>query len=269
MNLFAKARLRFSERQQARREEVEKRQAFAFALGNFAWREATDDSIAALLELRSRADFDAKDLMALQTGAVARMVNDAISDDVLDSHEEDRVMTVVKGLGLTQRVIEQDPGLWTHLIVARINDGRLPELAPEMVNIRLKPGEMAHASVSAALLKEVAVKEWRGRSQGVSFRVTKGVRYRVGASRGRLVTVGSQVVTDDVGPLYVTSTRCVFTGRRRALEFDYKKLLDVHLYTDGLGLAVSNRQATSTFRISGASGEVIAAIINGAAQKLA
>ena len=35
---------------------------------------------------------------------------------------------------------------------------------------------------SAALMKEVAVREWRGASQGVSFRVAKGVRYRVGSS---------------------------------------------------------------------------------------
>src|SRR6478672_1723861 len=50
---------------------------------------------------------------------------------------------------------------------------------------------------NAELLKSVAVHEFRAGSQGFSFRIMKGVTYRVGATRGHMVTVGSELQTID------------------------------------------------------------------------
>ena len=37
---------------------------------------------------------------------------------------------------------------------------------------------------NAHLMKEVVDREWQGRSSGFSFRIAKGVRYRVGSRAG-------------------------------------------------------------------------------------
>ena len=56
-----------------------------------------------------------------------------------------------------------------------------------------KKGEVVHFETAAGLTKEVTLREFRGGSQGVSFRIAKGVRYRVGSMRGHMVTVGTQI----------------------------------------------------------------------------
>ena len=88
-----------------------------------------------------------------------------------------------------------------------------------------KRGEIVHLETPAALMHEVAVREWRGGSQGVSFRVAKGVRYHVGSTRGHLVTVGTQLQNADTGVLSVTNRGAAFLGRRKTVDMPYTKLM--------------------------------------------
>ena len=111
-------------------------------------------------------------------------------------------------------------------------------------------------------------REYHGRYAGFSFRVAKGVRFHTGQTRGHSVVVGSQMDVTDIEQLTVTFERTVFLGSKRSLEFAYPRQLDIHVYSDGIRLAVSNRQAPSIFQLEGSS-ELLAAIINAAAQKVA
>lgn len=113
----------------------------------------------------------------------------------------------------------------------------------------LKAGEAALWDEPAELLKEVADREWRGRSSGVSVPIGLGMRYRVGQSRGHMVTVGTHWTSADTGVLTITDQRVVYHGTRKTLEFPYKKLATVNVYSDALTLGVTTRQATSTLRM--------------------
>lgn len=161
---------------------------------------------------------------------------------------------------LASNLANDFPELLDRFVVACVNDGRIPTLAPEDCPLPLKRGEIAHAVVAAELLKEVVDREWQGRSSGVSFRIVRGVRYHVGSSRGRSVVVGSHIEVADRGPLIITSQRAVFQGSRRSLEFAYPKLLDITPYSDGVRLAVSNRQSSSILRIARGSQSAVATI---------
>jgi hypothetical protein len=114
-------------------------------------------------------------------------------------------------------------------------------------------------------MKEVAVHEWRGGSQGVSFRVAKGVRYRVGATRGHLVTVGTELQIADQGILSITSKRVAYLGDRKTVDMPYTRLMGMNLYSDGIQFSLSNRQTAPLFRIS-MSTDVLGALINAAMQ---
>jgi hypothetical protein len=58
----------------------------------------------------------------------------------------------------------------------------------------LKRGEVDHYETRAELLKEVALREYRGGYSGFSIPLGKtGIRYRTGGTRGRMVTVGTQI----------------------------------------------------------------------------
>ena len=82
----------------------------------------------------------------------------------------------------------------------------------EDVALNLKTGEVAFLQGDGAMLIEPRrlPGTWEGRSQGVSFRVAKGVRYRVGANKGHFVQ-GEEVPTPiDTGVVTITNLRVVF-----------------------------------------------------------
>lgn len=184
-----------------------------------------------------------------------------LDDDILSEDEESAFLEFATSLGIP--TLSKYPAILNRLMVARVNDGRLPVLSPTDAHIICKAGEVVHIEASASMLKEVAVREWRG--SGFSFPIVKGVRYRT--SRGRMQQVGTSIAVVDTGVLSVTSSRVVFTGRAKTQECLYSKLVNLTVYDDGLGIAVSNRQNVSTYRVSNTTGEVVAAVINAALQK--
>lgn len=179
---------------------------------------------------------------------MAAAVRSVIDDDVLSAEEEQHLHNLGELLGTPVQAIEQrDRPLFEELLIAGINSGRFPRLSSP--GIMLKRDEVAYGAFSAALMKEVAIRQFRGGTSSVSIPLGGGVRYRVGGLRGRSVVIGSELVTADTGTLVVTSQRAVFTGQAKTLEFRNDKLVGMEQYTDGLGLNVSNRQTASLFRI--------------------
>jgi hypothetical protein len=126
----------------------------------------------------------------------------------------------------------------------------------------LKKGESALLESGADLLKEVTDREFRGASNGVSVPLGHGIRYRTGAVRGHMVTIGTHWATADTGALTVTDQRIVYHGGRKTLEFLFTKLATLNAYTDAIDLGVTNRQATSSFRVGDP--ELVAGIIHAA-----
>lgn len=114
----------------------------------------------------------------------------------------------------------------------------------------LKKDESALWNEPAALLKEVTDREFRGGSQGISVPIGGGARYRVGSMRGHMVTIGTHWTAADSGILTVTDKRIVYHGGRKTLEFLFAKLATLNVYTDAIDLGVTNRQSTSSFRVS-------------------
>jgi hypothetical protein len=220
--------------------------------------------LAALRESGQRQHLPKRESEEVRQGLIAAAADTALADDTLTADEEESLLAALTQLGVRDDNAEQiAPGLMNRLVVARSNDGRLPELAEHRL---LTPhGEVVHAEVEAALMKWSPLEEYRGASQGVSIRIAKGVRYRVGAQRGHLVTVGTQLDVADSGTLTVTDRRIVFGGRAKTLTFPYRNLATFEVYADGIQLGVTNRQATSLFRV--ASVDPLAALISAAAHR--
>lgn len=130
----------------------------------------------------------------------------------------------------------------------------------------LKKDERALLDAQVSLLKEVTDREFRGGSRGVSVPLGHGVRYRAGAMRGHMVTIGTHWATADTGVLTVTDQRVVYHGGRKTLEFAFGKLATLNVYTDAIDLGVTTRQSTSSFRA--ANPELVAGVIHGAINHL-
>jgi hypothetical protein len=205
---------------------------------------------------------------AVHIQAFRALIDSTLADDSLSEDEEGRLNEVGLALGIGAEVFTSDlADVFPRFIIARANAGRLPVL--QQPRMMLKKGEVCYAETEAGLIKEVAVREYHGGSQGVSFRIVKGVRYHVGASRGRFVTVGTRREVADEGELTITSQRAVYRGAKRTIEHQYSKLVGLDVFEDGIAFNVTNRQATTILRLRPGYGEVIAALINAASAESA
>jgi hypothetical protein len=211
---------------------------------------------AADLSGRKQQQFTDQALNALASGV--------LEDEVLSRDEESYVLEVIDVLGIPDDVLQSRYlPVMKQFVLGRANDGRLPIV--DDPRLMAQRDEVVHQEVPAALIKEVAVREYRGASSGVSFRVAKGVRLHTGRQRGKMVTVGTEIQTVDSGVLSITSKRVVFSGQRKTIESKYAKLVGLQVFSDALAISVSNRQANSTFRVD--DGPFTAALINAAAQQ--
>jgi hypothetical protein len=263
--IFHRISQHFEDAALQRRTRDAARNAYVSAVNKLAEPGADVDKLVAALPDSSAAEFKPDELRSLDDGVFRKIADSLLADDQLTEDEERALIAAGSALGVdTARLNREFSDVLTRLVVAQVNDGRLPVL--DSADIILQKGEVAHAAMTATLMKWRTVREWQGGSSGFSFRIAKGVTYRTGRTRGHLVDAGQQLVVEDTGILTLTSKRAVFNGSKRTLQFAYPKLVDVQVFTDGLRLAVSNRQTPSTFKFAQA--DAAAAIINAAAQKL-
>lgn len=185
-----------------------------------------------------------------------------MADDYLTEEEETRLLDEGAALGIDGESELRD--VMPRLVVARVNDGRLPIVSQP--SIMLKKDEVVHAEMEAGLLKEVKVREYQGGYRGFSFRIAKGVRYHTGSTRGRSVVVGTKIETADEGILSLTSQRAVYVGRRKTIEMPYSKLINLNIFTDGVQFHMSNRKNPPMFQVDEGYGDVVAAVVNAASQ---
>lgn len=83
--------------------------------------------------------------------------------------------------------------------------------------------------------QQKTVKEYVGRSQGVSFRIMKGVYYRVGGFKGRPVEKTNTVFVS-TGIVGVTDKHLYFSSPTKSFKIPYAKIIDLQPYSDGLGI---------------------------------
>lgn len=216
-----------------------------------------------LSPVAAAADLSESERERLHDAAFRGYAETALADDVLTEREEANLLTIAQALGITQDVLgSRFREVLQRLIIARVNDGRMPVLSA--ARLLARKNEIVHGEVQAQMLKRVSVREYRGGYSGVSFRIAKGVRYHFGGVRGRSVVVGTRLDAADAGILSVTSLRIAFTGGLGAVEMPYGKLLGINVFSDAVQFQVSNRKTAPVFRVE--SGEVFAALVNGAYQ---
>ncbi len=130
----------------------------------------------------------------------------------------------------------------------------------------VREGEMVHMKALARLMKHANVRGYRSSHSGLSYRVSKGVRYYEGGASGRSMIVGTQLMEDDVGLLTITSQRAIFVGSKRTVEMPYSKLRGLGVFVDGIEFHMSNRTNAPLFRVE--RGEAVAAALDAAFQRV-
>jgi hypothetical protein len=197
-------------------------------------------------------------------------VDQLLADDILSDEEHDKLFEFARSLGIDLNTyLNKHPATQDRVVIAGINAGRFPGAMPPY-HIMVKPGEEVLLEAYASMLKEVADRAWQGGFSGFSFPITRGVRYRVGQTRGHMQQVGTKMIVTDAGWLSVTSTRIVFSGKTSTREIHYAKLVNLTVFSVGvtecLAIAVSKGQDIDTQTYAISRPHLFASVITAASQ---
>jgi hypothetical protein len=143
------------------------------------------------------------------------------------------------------------------LLSERLMKGQLPE-CDEPLNY--KPGEQCHFVSETSLWEnKYQGRSYGGVSPGVSFRIAKGVRFRLGANKGASFPM-YEFESIDTGRFCITNQRIIFMGVSQSIEIPLLKLIACDLYDEGLILHRSGRKNSQFFKLSDA--DIAAAIVS-------
>lgn len=113
--------------------------------------------------------------------------------------------------------------------------------------IQLRAGENVYWATPVGQYEERVVRrETVGRSSGVSFRIARGVSYRVGGSRGQSVPVTAMVEIAR-GNLVITDARVVFLGDRQTVAIDLDDIVGMNPYTNAIVIHTQKRKQPVQF----------------------
>ncbi len=136
---------------------------------------------------------------------------------------------------------EADRALW--LTGLREGTATIQAVAQEPPII-LKPRENLRVVLpNISLLEPRSVTEGSALYGGPTVRVAKGVSLRMGGVKGRGES-HEELREVDRGILTLTDRRLVFSGRKRALEIDFRKITSVDPIRDGIGIRREGRDRT-------------------------
>lgn len=114
-------------------------------------------------------------------------------------------------------------------------------------SIMLKKDEKPEIVIPNVTLKEPrSVRTSSGMYGGPSFRVSKGVSFKLGGAESR--SESHEEIRDvDVGTLTITNKRLVFTGQKKTINYNLNKIIAVDQYFEGVGIQRENKQKTEYF----------------------
>ncbi|MGB9979238.1 zinc-ribbon domain-containing protein [Methanobacterium sp.] len=111
----------------------------------------------------------------------------------------------------------------------------------------LKNNERALLFLSdVALWESRAVRQTRGAYGGPTFRIAKGISFKVGSFSSHSES-HEELRTIDQGILTLTNKRLVFTGTKRTNNIDLRKIISIEPYNDGIASQRENKQKTEYF----------------------
>ncbi|MFZ2587058.1 MAG: hypothetical protein WAZ18_02875 [Alphaproteobacteria bacterium] len=116
--------------------------------------------------------------------------------------------------------------------LGQLNSGNLPRI--NLLNVILQKSEIAFWQTPSIWKEERVVRRgYVGGSRGISLRIVKGVNYRIGSSKGQLVSE-TDIVQITTGSFIVTSKRLIFTGQSQSFQIPYNKIINMQFFSDGL-----------------------------------
>ena len=126
------------------------------------------------------------------------------------------------------------------VMIEEIRKGKIPTIDAKTTHlpIFLKNGEEAYLYEGSNFYETRAVRRYGG----TSFRVMKGVRIYTGQGESQ-----QEMRLIDSGDLLLTNKRLVFSGSKRTINIDLRKIINLTQFSDGLQINRENKQKPEIF----------------------
>ncbi|OOR86738.1 hypothetical protein B0181_11490 [Moraxella caviae] len=198
----------------------------------------TNNELETIKRLIQEYGLTEKDLNIVGVKAFRAAFKAMMSDNIITQQEESDLLAIKDILCVQNELVTKEMAvLLEHQELRNIQNGILPVI--ETGGILLQRDEQVHFLLDCSLREERVVRRsYQGGSQGVSVRVAKGVSFRVGQHKGRMVSERDVVVVD-TGNLAVTNKRIMFLGSQKSFDVIYKQLIGYQVYSNGLDVHTS------------------------------
>ena len=200
----------------------------------------TKEEIESLESKKEDLGLTDNDIKKFKANAYLAAFQACKADGVITAQEKEELDNIQKYLVIPDsEIIKTKEELHKLRLINEIQNGNVPEV--QVINLVKQKNERIYWSEASSLLEEKVIKQgYVGRSQGFSFRVAKGVTYRVGSSKGQLVTQ-TGIVPVSIGDFIITSSRLNFKGSGKSFAIKFDKILGVDFYSNGLRISEANK----------------------------
>ena len=168
-------------------------------------------------------------------------VEGTLEDGLLTRDEENALYRYLEHFGLTQDQADRN-GAQTSVVQSAVIREIAEGVVPQRQNIQgrvpfnlMKSETLVWVMQDVDYLEVVTRRERRGSSQGLSFRIARGVYYRPSAFRSRQVE-WDETVHADTGLMGFTTKHIYFSGPNKKFRVRYDRIVDFEPFSDGFGI---------------------------------
>lgn len=200
------------------------------------------------------SELSRKEFAAIRDEIYLEFVDLLLRDHRLSPEEKQSILAIAERIGFSRSSLGELKKTFRYFELLHTIETSALENLPVAGSSRviLKEGEVDYFTAVGSLLEERVVKsEVVGRSHGISIPIMKGIRYRVGQSRGKMVSERG-IVPISSGDFTITNRRLVFSGDKKSVNAEFSKLQDIEFFSDGLRFSVTNRQLPVTVQFEDA-----------------
>lgn len=190
---------------------------------------------------------------ALYVDVLDNAVDGYLNDGMIDDAEKKTIARFIQFSQLPQAVLNRNHAIEKMLqseVLQDIVNGRTPK--PRITISGNFPFLLGKGETLIWLFRDIVLyeqkvkREYQGRSSGMSFRVCKGVYYRVGGFKGHPIeTTYMQKI--GIGSVCLTDKHVYFSCPEKSLKLPYDKLISVESYSNGIGLQKEGATAKPLF----------------------
>jgi hypothetical protein len=212
-------------------------------------RRLSEQELSSIHEVYLQSNLSEKDFERIREEIFDEFVKDFLRIGKIFAGDRAAVVEVARQLGFSRESLNAIERHFQYFeLIHAIETSSLDRL-PIAGNSKviLRKGEIDYFTAKGSLLEErVTKRELVGRSHGISIPTPiKGVRYRVGQSRGKMISERGMVPIS-YGEFTVTNRRLVFTGDKKSANSEFSKLQDYELFTDAIRYSMTTRQTPIT-----------------------